>query len=269
MLGETLTTEDIRLINSAITRLETWPKAFTDAANLRKQDIRKRDVNEKLSTDDFKSFICSERVKEIMRMYDTVAKEEKPTVSVNDFSSTRDYLLLWVLMGSGQRCGAASNLTIKEYVDGAWTESDGKKIYATKTLRHKTSSGGPAKLLWDQQIKGFGDIYLEKLRDMFDNRDMFHMFDNSAAPAAVGIPEMPVFFISSHGNPMNESRASHRLASMGKQENKDEEENKGEQPKPKGQEKADDAAQGEEEGSSDSGEAESRTPLCISRQSKT
>jgi hypothetical protein len=36
MLGETLTTEDIRLINSALTRLGTWPKAFSDAANLRK-----------------------------------------------------------------------------------------------------------------------------------------------------------------------------------------------------------------------------------------
>jgi hypothetical protein len=36
MLGETLTTEDIHLINSALTRLGTWPKAFSDAANLRK-----------------------------------------------------------------------------------------------------------------------------------------------------------------------------------------------------------------------------------------
>lgn len=35
--------------------------------------------------------------------------------------------------------------------------------------------------------------------------------------ASVGIPEMPLFFISSKGNPLNESGASHRLAEMGKQ----------------------------------------------------
>ena len=127
-----------------------------------------------------------------MRMYATVAKDEQPTVAVSDFSSMRDYLLLRVMMASGQRCGAASNLTIKEYEDGIWTESDGKIIYTTRTLRHKTSSGGPAKLLWDEQLKDFGDIYMKKLTDMFSN-------DNSVVPAAVGIPEMPAGVL--HINP--------------------------------------------------------------------
>ncbi|CAB3999414.1 Hypothetical predicted protein [Paramuricea clavata] len=45
----TLTNDDIRLVNIAIMRLETWPKAFTDTANFRKAEIRKRDVEERLN----------------------------------------------------------------------------------------------------------------------------------------------------------------------------------------------------------------------------
>jgi hypothetical protein len=45
----TLTNDDIRLVNIAIMRLETWPKAYTDAANFRKAEIRKRDVEERLN----------------------------------------------------------------------------------------------------------------------------------------------------------------------------------------------------------------------------
>jgi hypothetical protein len=59
-----------------------------------------------------------------------------------------DYLLLKVMMASGQRCGAASNLTIYEFTNGTWTETDEKQqVYVTRTLWHKTSSGGLAKLL--------------------------------------------------------------------------------------------------------------------------
>ena len=46
---EPLDDNDLRLINSAITRLDSWPKAFSDASNLRKSDIRKRDIDEKLT----------------------------------------------------------------------------------------------------------------------------------------------------------------------------------------------------------------------------
>jgi hypothetical protein len=147
---------DIRLINSGITRLDSWPKAFSDASNLRKADIRKRDIDERLTTKDFQSFINSQRAKEIKKMYEDVAGEERPTVGlINSFSAMRDYLLLRVMMASGQRCGAASNLTIYEFSNGVWTETGGggQRVYIIRTLRHKTSSGGPAKLLWDEQLK--------------------------------------------------------------------------------------------------------------------
>ena len=70
-------------------------------------------------------------------------------------------------MASGQRCGAASDLTLKEFDDGMWTQSKGRKVYVTRTLHHKTSSGGPAKLMWDKDIKDFTDTYIEKLRSGF------------------------------------------------------------------------------------------------------
>jgi integrase len=60
-----------------------------------------------------------------MKMFDTMAADPQATADVKIFSAMRDYLLLRVMMASGQRCGAASNLNIQEYADGIWTESDG------------------------------------------------------------------------------------------------------------------------------------------------
>ena len=78
----------------------------------------------------------------------------------------RDYLLLRVIVGSRQRCGAASNLMLKEFQDGVWAESKGKRIFVTRTLRHKTLSGGLAKLMWDKELKAFADTYIKKLRTL-------------------------------------------------------------------------------------------------------
>lgn len=113
---DTVTDEDLRLINSALLRLDTWPKAFSDAANLRKADIRKRGLDERLTTKDIQSFFNSERAREIMEMYHTLAADEQATVDVKKFSTMRDYLLLRVIMASCQRCGAQSN-------DGVWTQT--------------------------------------------------------------------------------------------------------------------------------------------------
>ena len=59
------------------------------------------------------------------RSVDTMAADPQATADVKTFSAMLDYLLLRVMMASGQRCGAASNLNIQEYADGIWTESDG------------------------------------------------------------------------------------------------------------------------------------------------
>ena len=153
--------------------------------NKRKADIRQRDVEEKLSAKDYKAFFDSDRARQIKKMYAEVKGKEHPIVGVNDFASMRDYLLLRVLIASGQRCGAASNLTLYEYVNGTWTNNN--RLYVTRTLRHKTSAGGPAKLLWDAELKAYADIYIEKLRNIYAS-------PCSVAPAALGIPAMPLFF---------------------------------------------------------------------------
>jgi hypothetical protein len=48
---DTISENDIRLINLALTRLDTWPKVFSDAANVRKAEIRKWDMEERLTTE--------------------------------------------------------------------------------------------------------------------------------------------------------------------------------------------------------------------------
>jgi hypothetical protein len=142
-------------------------------------------------------------------MYEDVASQEQPTVGLTSFSVMRDYLLLQVMMGSGQRCRVASNLTIYEFSNGVWTETEGKqRVYITRTLRHKILSGGPAKLLWDEQLKQFADSYLLKFRCLFAN-------ENSVAPQTVGIHAISLFFNSSKGNPLNESRQAIALRIWG------------------------------------------------------
>ena len=137
--GDTISKDDIRLKNSALTRLYMWPEVFSDATNLHKAAIRRRDMEEKLTTTPFQSFVQSGQALEIIQMYETMAVDPQDTADVKTFSAMRDYLLPRVMMASGQQCGAAS--------------------YTTKTLRHKMLSGGPAKLLWDEQLKGFVDTY--------------------------------------------------------------------------------------------------------------
>ncbi|CAB4013247.1 Hypothetical predicted protein [Paramuricea clavata] len=146
---------DLRLVNSAMARLETWPKALADAMNKRKADIRLRDVDEKLQPEDYEAFFDSPRANEIKRMFLTIQNQDDPIVSVNDFTAMRDYLLL-------------------------------------------------------REIKPYADTYLNKLRGKYET-------ESSVAPAALGIPALPLFFISTKGNPLDESRASNRLAQMGKQ----------------------------------------------------
>ena len=161
--GDTISKDDIRLKNSVLTRLYMWPEVFSDATNLHKAAIRRRDMEEKLTTPPFQSFIQSGQALEIIQMYETMAVDPQDSADVKTFSAMRDYLLLRVMMASGQHCGAAS--------------------YTTKTLRHKMSSGGPANCCGMNSLK----VLWTHTRDMFPNQ-------NSVAPAAVSIPKMPLFF---------------------------------------------------------------------------
>jgi integrase len=75
-------------------------------------------------------------------------QELEPT-GLFDFAQMRDYLMLRLLVASGQRAGALANLTVAEFE--TW------ELYVTQTTQHKTgSSVGPAKLFWDEEIKNMG-----------------------------------------------------------------------------------------------------------------
>ncbi len=76
-----------------------------------------------------------------------------------------------LMLDSGQRCGAAANLTMDEFNNGEWTTVDGEELYITQTVVHKTQSDGPAKLFWDKGLKSLADIYVDKMRPLFHNSD--------------------------------------------------------------------------------------------------
>lgn len=169
---DTLNNNDIRLINS-----DTWPKPFSDAANVRKAEIRKRDV------EDFQSFTESRKAKEITKLFEIVAADLTTSLDVREFFTMLDYLLLRLIMAS---------------------DND-----LTQTLRPKTLSGGPEKLMWDRELKGYADTYVSKLAQYMLTTMQWHWQRRESQ-------KRWLFFISTKGNPLNESRASHRLAEMGK-----------------------------------------------------
>ena len=141
--------DDIRQVQSALGRLETWPKAYSDAFNLRKAEVCRRDEEERLSREDFQSFVNRERATEIAREYKNLRENPTRAVDINRFAELRDYLLLRVITASGQRCGAVGNLTVEEFDDGVQHNND---LYVTKTLRHKTAAGGQAKLMNESMV---------------------------------------------------------------------------------------------------------------------
>ena len=201
--------EDMRQVQSGLGRLETWPKAYSDAFNLRKAEVRRRDEGERLSRDDFRSFVNSDKAMEIISDYQNLRENPTRAVDLNRFAELRDYLLLRVITASGQRCGAAGNLTIEEFEQGVQHTPE---LFVTKTLRHKTAAGGQAKLMWNVQLKEMATTYKEQLRPLFAN-------ERSVIPGSAGIPEKPAFFISAAGQPMNESMISKRIVAMGKKLN--------------------------------------------------
>ena len=153
-------------------RLDLWPKAFSDAFNLRKSEVRQRDEEEKLTAEDFQAFVDSDKAKDIKPEYVRLADNPNEAVDIMKFAELRDYLLLLVITASGQRCGAAGTLTVQEFRNGVQHSED---LYITKTLRHKTA-GGHAKLMWDAQLKRMVNTYLTVLRPTFANdcRDCRH-----------------------------------------------------------------------------------------------
>ena len=118
-------------------------------------------------------------------------------------------MLVRVITASAQRCGAAGNS--EEFDNGVQHTDD---LFVTWTLRHKTAAGGPAKLMWDSELKGMAETYRNVTRPLFAN-------ERSVFPSSAGIPEKPAFFITAAGQPMNECQISKRIVVLGKRLNPD------------------------------------------------
>ena len=170
-------------------RLDSWAKAYSNAFNLRKAEVRERDEKERFSTEDFLAFTNSAKAKELKATYKELADDPQRAVGINTFAKLRDYLLVRVITASAQRCGAAGNLTLEEFDNGVKHTND---LFVTKTLRHKTAAGGPAKLMWDGEFKGMAETYRNVMRPSFAN-------ERSVFPSSAGIPEKPAFFITAAG----------------------------------------------------------------------
>ena len=108
-----ITDTDLRQVQSALLRLDSWPgKAYSDAFNLGKAEVRERDEKERLSAEDFLAFTNSAKAKELKEAYKELSDDPQQAVDVNTFAELRNYLLVRVITASGQRCGAAGNLTL-------------------------------------------------------------------------------------------------------------------------------------------------------------
>ena len=157
----------------------------------------------------FRAFSNSAKAKELKAAYKDLGDNPQRAVDINTFAELWDYLLVRVITASAQQCGAAGNL--EEFDNGVQHTDD---LFVTRTLRHKTAAGGPAKLMWDSELKGMAETYRNVMRPLFAN-------ERSVFPSSAGILEKPAFFITAAGQPMNESEISKRIVVLGKRLNPD------------------------------------------------
>ena len=208
----TVTQKDLEEIDSALKRLSSWPSSYKVASQKKKVANRKKDMNERLDSKSFKKLRENEFAEQIKKTFELIKSDANKVVDIQTFANCRDFLLCMLMLGSGQRCGAAANLTMEEFNNGEWATVEGEYLYITQTVVHKTQSDGPAKLFWDKGLKSLADIYIEKMRPVFQNNE-------SMLPERPGVPAAPALFIAVSGKYLTESRISNRLAVMGKKLN--------------------------------------------------
>ena len=202
---------DLRQVQSALLRLDSWPKAYSDAFNLRKKLKSVRGTRRK----SFQRKI-SKRLATVQRR----RSSRQPIKTLRIILSG-----LWTLTplpNSGTTCCCGSSqqvlndvgllaISLEEFDNGVQHTDD---LFVTRTLRHKTAAGGPAKLMWDSELKGMAETYRNVMRPLFAN-------ERSVFPSSADIPEKPAFFITAAGQPMNESQISKRIVVLGMRLNPD------------------------------------------------
>ncbi|XP_028394540.1 uncharacterized protein LOC114518743 [Dendronephthya gigantea] len=175
-------------------------------------EVKEKGEEELLSPEEFKSLNDGHVANEIKKLFQ-VAKKKPEAISQKDFSRMRDYVILHVTMGSGQRYGAIANLSVKDFKQAERISGDGEdELYRTKTIRHKTGSIGPAKLFWHKDVKEMAEIYLKGLRPVYAN-------EQSVVAAKPGVEPEQAMFITINGKAMNESVISTAITRLGKSMN--------------------------------------------------
>ena len=197
----TVTDNDLEEIESALRRLSSWPSSYKVATQKKKAVNRRKDMQERLDSASFRQLRENKFAEEIKKTFASINSDDNKTVDIQTFANCRDYILCMLMLDSGQRCGAAANLTMDEFNNSEWTTVDGEELYITQTVVHKTQSDGPAKLFWDKGLKILADIYVDKMRPLFHNSD-------SLLPQRPGVPPAPALFIAVSGNYLTESRIS-------------------------------------------------------------
>ena len=68
----TLTDDDIRLINSALKRVESWPSCWDTAQHVCKKQLREKAQAERLTATDYQKFTSGDKTKKIEELFDKV-----------------------------------------------------------------------------------------------------------------------------------------------------------------------------------------------------
>ena len=170
-------------MQAALRRIEHWTGSLTPALTRRRAEVRQRDQERLLGPDDFARMLASPMSQSVRRRYQELEEDEH--VALIDFAQMRDYLMLRLLVASGQRAGELANLTVAEFEAGTQT----RELYVTQTTQHKTgSSVGPAKLFWNEEIKNMGQKYLTQLRP--------HENSDWVTEGKLGITPEPILFVN-------------------------------------------------------------------------
>ena len=141
-----VTDNDMEEIVSALRRLSSWPSSYKVATQKKKAVNHRKDMEERLDSASFRQLRENKFAEDIQKTFASINSDVNKTVDIQTFANCRDYILCMLMLDSGQRCGAAANLTMDEFNNGEWTTVDGEELYITQTVVHKTQSDDPAKL---------------------------------------------------------------------------------------------------------------------------
>ena len=155
--------------------VENWISVYQRKEKKDRWKKDRRDIENLLTSSDFKALDESELVhyaKKTLENFKNCQKE--PTLK--QFTTIRDYIIMYLCINNASRTGALANMTCREFSKA--TNENGS--YRVSVFNHKTvATSGPAVIVFTSKLYAEALVYFQRFRNQLmdiDKRDEFYFF---------------------------------------------------------------------------------------------